>query len=134
MDRGQEGKQVHAISLDARGQAGRAGGAQAAVASILGPRPRFVRSVALPREGGRTVEGLYAYAFDCDGRAVAVAGADAYLAGNDWRLAAPAGADVTDIVGRRVKGRIVQPTSSPVYVISVSMQAGQLAESCRFTK
>ena len=107
--------------------------AQAALAHVLGPKARFVARLPQPARDGRRVEGLYAFAFQCGGRAVLVAWADTYLAGDDWSLSVPEGTHLYDIVARRVDRAPRKLTPSPAYVVSGSLSATRLAESCRFT-
>jgi len=102
--------------------------AQAAMAGILGPRPRFARRLAAPAEG------VHACAFDCGERAVVVAWVDPDLAGENCRLAPPAAAELYDIVGRRVEPGVRRLTSSPVYVVARSISATRLADSCRLAR
>ncbi|MGB2820663.1 MAG: hypothetical protein WBF17_06750, partial [Phycisphaerae bacterium] len=104
--------------------------AQAAMADALGPRPIFAKRLAAG-SGKETAEGVYAYAFDCVDRAVVVAWVDADVAGDKWHLSVPASAEACDIVGRRVAGRRLKLTSSPVYAVARSASATQLAGSCR---
>jgi len=102
--------------------------AQAALADVLGPRPRLARRLAAPAEG------VYAFAFDCGERAVVAAWVDEDLAGEGWRLTAPAEAEVHDIVGRRAGPGARRLTSSPVYVVARSLSAARLADSCRLAR
>lgn len=107
--------------------------AQSAMAGVLGPRPRFAGRPPIPKQGGSKVEGLYAYAFDCDSRAVVAAWVGPDVVAARWSLDVPAKAHVLDIVGRRVKSGSVELTSSPLYVIARGLTAARLAKSCRFS-
>jgi len=107
--------------------------AQSALAGVLGPHPRFAGRPPMPKRGGSPVEGLYAYAFDCGNRAVVAAWVDPDVIAARWSLRAPLGADVLDIVGRRMKARSVELTSSPVYIVARAIPAARLAGACRLS-
>jgi len=80
------------------------------------------------------VDDVHGYVFRCDGRAVAVAWADPELVGDGWSLRATARADIHDIVGAPVDGPEVALTSSPVYLVSRTASAKELAASCAFPR
>jgi hypothetical protein len=115
--------------------------AQAALAGALGAQPKFAQRITPPAATGGAApspagqpapaEGVYAFAFDCPGRAVVVAWADAELAGEGWRLAPPKDAQVSDITGRRLNAGEPVLTSSPLYVVAPGIAAKDLAASCR---
>lgn len=107
--------------------------AQAALAHFLGPSPHFAARLPQPVQDGRGVDGVYAYAFQCGDRALLAAWADTYAAGEGWSLTVPAGAELYDIVGRRVKAPALKLTSSPGYAVARGTSATRLAESCRLT-
>jgi hypothetical protein len=107
--------------------------AQSAMANVLGPQPKFAQRLTAPVAAGGSApaEGVYAFAFDCAGRAVVVGWADPELAGEGWRLGVPKDAEVYNIVGRRLEAGEPALGSSPLYVVAAGAAAKDLAATCR---
>lgn len=107
--------------------------AQAAMASILGPKPRYVAAIAKPdKVNGHSTRRVYGYAFQCGARAVAALWVTESEAMR-WRWTAelPKGARAFDIVGAPVRGSRVALSRSPIYIESSSMTAKELASACK---
>ena len=105
--------------------------AQAALADMLGPAPRFAGRLAGGVSEQAQPAGLYGFAFQTDQHALLVAWADLELAGEGWRLELAPHSSACDIVGRPIAGSVVALDETPVYVVSRSMPAGSLLQRCR---
>jgi hypothetical protein len=87
--------------------------AQAALANFLGPRPAFVRPFQKPADlDGRSTANVHGYAFDGPEGAVLIAWAPGVLN-----------------TGKRGLGGVIHLGESPVYLISSTMSALDLAEA-----
>lgn len=107
--------------------------AQAALANLLGPRPKYAGPLAKPESGaGREAKGVYGYAFQCGDRAVLAAWAlDDETGGTQWRLAIPRSCRAVNVVGASMKGKEVALGESPVYITSGALRAEEVAKACR---
>ncbi len=105
--------------------------AQAALADVLGPSPRFVTRLEPPADAP-SAEGVHALAFQCGRRAVVAAWADPYLARPGWRLDVPEGVTRRDVTAAPLTGS-AGLGASPVYAIDDRSKAEQLARRCRLS-
>ncbi len=106
--------------------------AQAALSDLLGPAPKYAAPLARPEptDGGEA-GGVYGYAFQCGSRAVLIAWAPSdENTGAGWTLRAPAEAECLNIVGAPLTGTNAPLGDSPVYVVSDTLPAEELARAC----
>lgn len=121
------------------GEPRKAYASQTAMADMLGPSPKFAAEMAKPDAvQGRGTDAVYAYAFQCGGRAVLIAWAPApdsppWAAVNDseWALELPGSTQAYDVVGVPLRGNKAVLGESPVYVVSEQLSASDLAKACR---
>lgn len=120
------------------GEPRKAYAAQAALANMLGPSPKFAGEMAKPAvvQGKRT-DAVYAYAFQCGDRAVLVAWAPApdsppraAVNNSEWALEFPAEAKAYNVVGTLLQEKRPALGESPVYITSTLLKARNLAQKC----
>jgi len=109
--------------------------AQAALADILGPKPRYVAAVAKPEKvNDHSTRRVCGYAFQCGTRAVAALWVTELEAKKwQWTVELPKGAKVFDVVGASVSGHRIGLSRSPIYVQSDSLRAEDLASACKLS-
>jgi len=95
--------------------------AQSAMAAVLGASPKF--SSRLP-----SADGVYAFAFQCGPKSVVVAWVDDD-ADSGWKLTAPDGSTVLDLVGNALPAGPSVLSGSPVYLVS-DRPAAALVAAC----
>jgi len=107
--------------------------ALSAMANLLGPAPRYGAALARPATTGAPVpDTVHGYAFQCGGRGVLAAwAAEKDPAKPHWRLRAPAASQIQDIMGNVQEGDTIALGESPVYVVSETLSAADLATACR---
>lgn len=109
--------------------------AQSVLANLLGPQPQYVAQLGRPKvEGRKPLHSVYGYSFQCQERTVVIAWSPKIEA-SDWRLevspADESAPEVYDIMGAEIQGTRFQLGESPIYVVSDSLPAADLVESCR---
>ncbi len=106
--------------------------AQATLAQILGPDCRFSGQLALDKTiAGHSTFGLHGYAFQCDRRAVMpVWATEAAAKQHIWQIVVPRDVHAVDLMGNPILGDYVALDTSPIYLISETLSASQLAKAC----
>jgi len=105
--------------------------AQAVLADLLGPAPRFAGTLKKPETPGETLTGeVYGYAFQGGQKAVLVAWAPE-INQNRWALELPGKSDtrplhVFDLAGKELPNDKIRLGESPVYVVSREQNAQDL--------
>ena len=107
--------------------------AQATLAEIFGPDCRFSRPLSIKEKiGGHSTSGIHGYAFQCGKRAVMpVWATEAAAKESPWRITIPKGVKALDIVGNPLTGESIQLGTSPVYLVSDTLPADRLADTCK---
>ncbi|MCC6487159.1 MAG: hypothetical protein IT364_06635 [Candidatus Hydrogenedentes bacterium] len=100
--------------------------ALSALANRLGPAPRYVCPASFPNAAAQSGASLVGYAFQCEAKAVLVLwspGREVSLEG----IVLEQGVIALDVVGNALSGMLVL-TDSPLYLVSNSLTAKELAE------
>jgi hypothetical protein len=121
--------------MDSRGQPTKTYAAIAVLAGKLGPAPVF--GAALSKAGtvnGQSTAGVQGYAFDVViggvAKSVLICWVDEASAPAGWTLTAPSGTGLSNIMGASIAGLTTNLGVSPVYLVSTTKTAAQLASQC----
>lgn len=107
--------------------------AQAAMANLLGPAPKYAGVLKKPGTlQGHSTSQVYGYTFQCGPRAVLISWSPrSEIDAVRWFLQAPEHAEAYDIVGAPLAKKEVTLGESPVYFSSTRLAAKDLAKACR---
>lgn len=108
---------------------------QAVMASVLGPKPQYVAPISKPQNvNGRSTRRVHGYAFQSGSRSLAsVWVTESEAMKWQWTIELPQEARAINIVGTPIPGRRVNLDRSPVYVVSDSLSAADLASACKLS-
>jgi hypothetical protein len=105
--------------------------AHATLANLLGPRPRFAGALAKSDPRGSPAESVHGFAFQCGNRAVLSAWVgERASAQSSWGIEVPSHVKACNIVGAPLSTTTVELGSSPIYLSSNHLSAGELVEKC----